>query len=127
MCYQNALSMNPYHIQSLKQLAVVLAEMKQFNLSEKMIQDAIAINSSLPELWNILAQILEFLEDNQSAMKCFQTCIQLEATDPILPFTSLTRLFWVNEPVNQYFFCLSFFPTDQYTSIDVFIKNIYIG
>jgi tetratricopeptide (TPR) repeat protein len=93
MCYQNALSMNPYHIQSLKQLAVVLAEMKQFNLSEKMIQDAIAINSSLPELWNILAQILEFLEDNQSAMKCFQTCIQLEATDPILPFTSLTRLF----------------------------------
>jgi hypothetical protein len=37
--------------------------------------------------------VLDFLGDDQSSMKCFQTSLQLEATDPILPFTALTRIF----------------------------------
>lgn len=90
--YQNALSINPYHIASLQQMALVLCQLQDFHLAEKMIRDAIALNSSLPDSWQILARVLDFQNDNQSAMKCYQTSLQLEATNPILPFTSLTRV-----------------------------------
>jgi tetratricopeptide (TPR) repeat protein len=93
LCYQNALSINPHHIQSLHQMAIVLCEMNNFHLAEKMIRDAISLNSSLPDSWHILARILEFQDDSQSSFKCYQTCLQLEATNPILPFTSITRIF----------------------------------
>lgn len=91
VCYQNALSINPYHIQSLQQMALVLCELQNFHLAEKMIRDAISLNSSSPESWQILARVLDYQNDNQSAMKCYQTALQLEATNPIVPFTSLTR------------------------------------
>lgn len=92
LCYQNALSINPYHISSLQQISLVLCQLENFHLAEKMIRDAIALNSSLPESWHILARILDYQKDNRSAIKCYQTCLQLEATNPILPFTSLTRI-----------------------------------
>ncbi len=92
LCYQNALSLNPYHIQSLQQIALVLCQMQNFHLAEKMIRDAISLNSSLPESWHILARVLDYQNDGQSALKCYQTCLQLEATNPILPFSSLTRV-----------------------------------
>jgi tetratricopeptide repeat protein 7 len=92
LCYQNALSINPHHISSLQQMAIVLCRMQNFHLAEKMIRDAISLNSSLPDSWHILARILDYQNDNQSAMKCYQTCLQLEATAPILPFSSLTRI-----------------------------------
>lgn len=92
LCYQNALSINPHHISSLQQMAIVLCQMQNFHLAEKMIRDAISLNSSLPDSWHILARILDYQNDNQSAMKCYQTCLQLEASAPILPFSSLTRI-----------------------------------
>lgn len=73
-------------------MALVLCQLENFHLAEKMIRDAIALNSSLPESWHILARILDYQRDNRSAIKCYQTCLQLEATNPILPFTSLTRI-----------------------------------
>jgi tetratricopeptide (TPR) repeat protein len=93
LCYQNALSINPYHIASLQQISLVLCELENYHLAEKMIRDAIALNSSQPESWHILARILDYQKDNHSAIKCYQTCLQLEATNPILPFSSLTRIF----------------------------------
>lgn len=90
--YQNALSINPYHIPSLQQLSIVLCLMEDFHLAEKMIRDAISLNNSLPDSWHILARVLEYLDDSQSALKCYQTCLQLEATNPIIPFTTLTRI-----------------------------------
>lgn len=92
LCYQNALSINPYHIPSLQQISLVLCQLENYHLAEKMIRDAIALNSSMPELWHILGRILDFQNDNHSAIKCYQTCLQLEATNPILPYTSLTRI-----------------------------------
>jgi Tfp pilus assembly protein PilF len=77
----------------MQQQAVVLVEMEQMHLAEKIIQDAIAVNSSLPDSWHVLARILEFQDNAESSMKCYQTCLQLEATTPILPFTALTRIF----------------------------------
>lgn len=90
--YQNALSINPYHIQSLQQMSIVLCYLEDFHLAEKMIRDAISLNNSLPDSWHILARVLDYQNDNQSALKCYQTCLQLEATNPIIPFTSLTRI-----------------------------------
>lgn len=91
-CYQNALSINPHHIPSLQQMSLVLCHMENFHLAEKMIRDAISLNSSLPDSWHILARVLDYLNDNQQAMNCYQTCLQLEATYPILPFSSLTKV-----------------------------------
>ncbi|CAF0934877.1 unnamed protein product, partial [Brachionus calyciflorus] len=42
--------------------------------------------------WHILARVLDYQNDSQSALKCYQTCLQLETTNPIIPFTSLTRI-----------------------------------
>ena len=92
LCYQNALSINPHHIASLQQMAIVLCQMQNFHLAEKMIRDAISLNSSLPDSWHVLARVLDYQNDSQSAMKCYQTCLQLEATAPVLPFSSLTRI-----------------------------------
>ncbi len=90
--YQNALSINPHHIPSLQQLALVLCHMENFHLAEKVIRDAIALNSSLPDSWHILARVLDYQSDSQQAMNCYHTCLQLEASFPILPFGSLTRI-----------------------------------
>jgi Tfp pilus assembly protein PilF len=92
LCYQNALSINPHHIQSLQQMSLVLCYQQNFHLAEKMIRDAISLNSSMPDSWHILARVLDYQNDNQSSMKCYQTCLQLETTNPIIPFTSLTRI-----------------------------------
>ena len=91
ICYQNSLSINPHHIQSLQQMALVLCHLQEFHLAEKMIRDAIVLNSSLPDSWHILARSLDYQNDSQSAV-AYKTCLQLEATHPILPFSSLTRI-----------------------------------
>ncbi len=92
VCYQNALSINPHHIQSLQQMSLALCHVQNFHLAEKMIRDAIALNSTLPDSWHILARVLDYQSDNQQAMNCYHTCLQLEATYPIVPFSSLTRI-----------------------------------
>ena len=73
-------------------MAIVLCQMQSFHLAEKMIRDAISLNNSLPESWHILARVLDYQNDKQSSIKCYQTCLQLEATNSILPFSSLTRI-----------------------------------
>lgn len=92
LCFINALSVNPTHINSLEQLSNTLYRLNEHNLAEKMIRDAIQINNSLPHLWTILGSILDASNDKQSAIKCYQTAIQLESTDPIVQFSSLTKL-----------------------------------
>jgi len=91
ICYQNALSINPDHIQTLQQMAVVVCQLGELHFAEKLIRDAIALNNGSPESWSILGTIMELQKDKQTALKCFQTSIQLESTNPILPFTSITR------------------------------------
>ena len=92
LCYNNALSINPTHINSLEQISICLYYLNEFNLAEKMIRDAIAMNSSLPHLWYILGYILDASNDSETALKCYQTSIQLESTNPIVQFASLTKI-----------------------------------
>ncbi len=57
-----------------------------------MIRDAIRINNSLPHLWYILGYILDASNDSESALKCYQTPLQLESTHPIAQFSSLIKI-----------------------------------
>jgi tetratricopeptide (TPR) repeat protein len=91
-CFMNALSIDPYHIQSLEQLSIVLFDLGDYSLAEKMLRDAISINNSLPQLWSLLGLVLDAQDDTVSSMECYQTALQLESTNPILPFKSLTRI-----------------------------------
>jgi tetratricopeptide (TPR) repeat protein len=90
--YMNALSINPYHLESMEQLGLVLYELGDYSLAEKMIRDAISVNNSLPQLWSLLGLILDAQGDAESSMKCYQTALQLESTNPIVPFSSLTKI-----------------------------------
>ena len=77
---------------SLEHLSICLFHLNEFNLAEKMIRDAITINNSLPHLWYILGYILDASNDSESALKCYQTSLQLESTHPIVQFSSLTKI-----------------------------------
>jgi tetratricopeptide (TPR) repeat protein len=92
LCFNNVLSINPTHINSLEQISICLFHLNELNLGEKMIRDAITINSSLPHLWYILGYILDASNDSESALKCYQTSLQLESTHPIVQFSSLTKI-----------------------------------
>ena len=91
-CFNNVLSINPSHMSSLEHLSICLFHLNEFNLAEKMIRDAITINNSLPHLWYILGYILDASNDSESALKCYQTSLQLESTHPIVQFSSLTKI-----------------------------------
>lgn len=90
--YTNALSINPNQLETLEQLSRVLYEMKIFDLAESKIREAIALNSSLPQLWSLLGDILIEKNDSNASMKCYETSIKLEATNPIVQFSSLTKI-----------------------------------
>ena len=57
-----------------------------------MIRDAIRINNSLPHLWYNLGYILDASNDSESALKCYQTSLQLESAHPIVQISSLTKI-----------------------------------
>ena len=65
-------------------MSLVLCYQQNFHLAEKMIRDAISLNSSMPDSWHILARVLDYQNDNQSSMKCYQTCLQLETSCDIV-------------------------------------------
>ena len=92
LCFTNVLSINPSHVSSLEQISICLLHLNELNLAEKMIRDAITINSTLPQLWYILGTILDASDDSESALKCYQTTLQLESTQPIVQFSSLTKI-----------------------------------
>lgn len=90
--FTSALSINPQHIKSLEQLSVALCYLNEYNLAESMTRDAISLQSSSIQLWSLLGRILEKLNDNESSMKCYETALKLEATDPIVSFTCLNKI-----------------------------------
>ena len=90
--FNNVLSINPTHISTLEQYSICLFHLNELNLAEKMIRDAITINSSLPQLWYILGCILDASSDSETALKCYQTSLQLESTHPLVQFSSLTKI-----------------------------------
>ncbi|KAG7328067.1 hypothetical protein KOW79_008011 [Hemibagrus wyckioides] len=90
-CYEEALAISPAHIRSMQRLGVILYQLQRFSLAEKVLCEAVQLCSSSHLGWHSLAEVLQAQGNMAAASECFLTALQLEASNPIMPFTILPR------------------------------------
>ncbi|XP_060789837.1 tetratricopeptide repeat protein 7B isoform X1 [Neoarius graeffei] len=90
-CYEEALAISPAHIRSMQRLGGVLYQLQRFSLAEKVLCEAVQLCSSSHSGWHSLAEVLQAQGNMAAASECFLTALQLEASNPIMPFTILPR------------------------------------
>ncbi|MCJ8737248.1 hypothetical protein PDJAM_G00021910 [Pangasius djambal] len=90
-CYEEALAISPAHIRSMQRLGVILYQLQRFSLAEKVLCEAVQLCSSSHSGWHSLAEVLQAQGNMAAASECFLTALQLEASNPIMPFTILPR------------------------------------
>ncbi|KAM9467012.1 tetratricopeptide repeat protein 7B isoform 1-T1 [Clarias gariepinus] len=90
-CYEEALAISPAHIRSMQRLGVILYQLQRFSLAEKVLCEAVQLCSSSHAGWHSLAEVLQAQGNMAAASECFLTALQLEASNPIMPFTILPR------------------------------------
>lgn len=90
-CYEEALAISPAHIRSMQRLGVILYQLQRFSLAEKVLCEAVQLCSSSHSGWRSLAEVLQAQGNMAAASECFLTALQLEASNPIMPFTILPR------------------------------------
>ncbi|GAA6083601.1 tetratricopeptide repeat protein 7B [Tachysurus ichikawai] len=90
-CYEEALAISPAHIRSMQRLGVILYQLQRFSLAEKVLCEAVQLCSSSHLGWHSLAEVLQAQGNMSAASECFLTALQLEASNPIMPFTILPR------------------------------------
>ncbi|KAM4541982.1 tetratricopeptide repeat protein 7B isoform 1-T1 [Odontesthes bonariensis] len=89
--YEEALSINPTHVKTMQRLGLILHQLQRFSLSEKVLRDAVQVNSTAHDVWNSLGEVLQAQGNAAAATECFLTALELEASSPILPFTIIPR------------------------------------
>ncbi|XP_073466951.1 tetratricopeptide repeat protein 7B isoform X3 [Aquarana catesbeiana] len=89
--YEEALSISPTHVKSMQRLSLILHHLGRFSLAEKILRDAVQVNSTAHEVWNSLGEVLQAQGNDDSATECFLTALELEASSPIVPFTIIPR------------------------------------
>ncbi|XP_037603139.1 tetratricopeptide repeat protein 7B isoform X1 [Sebastes umbrosus] len=89
--YEEALSINPTHVKTMQRLGVILHQLQRYSLSEKVLRDAVQVNSTAHDVWNSLGEVLQAQGNAAAATECFLTALELEASSPILPFTIIPR------------------------------------
>uniref|UniRef100_A0A674NQ97 Tetratricopeptide repeat protein 7B n=1 Tax=Takifugu rubripes TaxID=31033 RepID=A0A674NQ97_TAKRU len=89
--YEEALSINPTHVKSMQRLGLILHQLQRYSLSEKVLRDAVQVNSTAHDVWNSLGEVLQAQGNTAAATECFITALELEASSPILPFTIIPR------------------------------------
>ncbi|XP_077322895.1 tetratricopeptide repeat protein 7B isoform X6 [Lithobates pipiens] len=89
--YEEALSISPTHVKSMQRLSLILHHLGRFSLAEKILRDAVQVNSTAHEVWNSLGEVLQAQGNDDSATECFLTALELEASNPIVPFTIIPR------------------------------------
>ncbi|XP_068608418.1 tetratricopeptide repeat protein 7B [Brachionichthys hirsutus] len=89
--YEEALSINPTHVKTMQRLGLILHQLQRYSLSEKVLRDAVQVNSTAHDVWNSLGEVLEAQGNAAAATECFLTALELEASSPILPFTIIPR------------------------------------
>ncbi|XP_075226691.1 tetratricopeptide repeat domain 7 [Lycorma delicatula] len=92
-CYQNAVSINPHHIKSLQHLGLMYHYLGSHRLAEKTLRDAAKIDPHAPDTWYNLGKVLEALGDCGRASDCMATALQVELSNPILPYSSIPMIF----------------------------------
>ncbi|CAN9502572.1 unnamed protein product [Ophioblennius macclurei] len=89
--YEEALSINPTHVKTMQRLGLILHQLQRYSLSEKVLRDAVQVNSTAHDVWNCLGEVLQAQGNAAAATECFLTALELEASSPILPFTIIPR------------------------------------
>ncbi|XP_023208458.1 tetratricopeptide repeat protein 7B isoform X2 [Xiphophorus maculatus] len=89
--YEEALSINPTHVKTMQRLGLILHQLQRYSLSEKVLRDAVQVNSTSHDVWNSLGEVLQAQGNAAAATECFLTALELEASSPILPFTIIPR------------------------------------
>ncbi|KAM4662604.1 tetratricopeptide repeat protein 7B isoform 2-T2 [Discoglossus pictus] len=90
--YEEALSISPTHVKSMQRLSLILHHQGRYSLAEKILRDAVQVNSTAHEVWNSLGEVLQAQGNDDSATECFLTALELEASCPIVPFTIIPRV-----------------------------------
>lgn len=90
-CYQNAIAVNPIHVKSLQHLGLVYHYLGNNHLAEKTLRDAVKIDPLSHKSWHNMGKVLEAMGEYNSASECLATAIDLEASCPILPFSSINQ------------------------------------
>lgn len=89
--YEEALSISPTHVKTMQRLGLILHQLQRYSLSEKVLRDAVQVNSTAHDVWNSLGEVLQAQGNAAAATECFLTALELEASSPILPFTIIPR------------------------------------
>ncbi|XP_050567058.1 tetratricopeptide repeat protein 7B isoform X4 [Cygnus atratus] len=90
--YEEALSISPTHVKSMQRLALILYQLGRYSLAEKILRDAVQVNSTAHEVWNGLGEVLQAQGNDDAATECFLTALELEASSPVVPFTIIPRV-----------------------------------
>uniref|UniRef100_A0A2D4NGG8 Tetratricopeptide repeat protein 7 N-terminal domain-containing protein n=1 Tax=Micrurus spixii TaxID=129469 RepID=A0A2D4NGG8_9SAUR len=90
--YEEALSISPTHVRSMQRLALILHQLGRYSLAEKILRDAVQVNSTAHEVWNGLGVVLQAQGNDDAATECFLTALELEASSPVVPFTIIPRI-----------------------------------
>uniref|UniRef100_A0A452I788 Tetratricopeptide repeat protein 7B n=1 Tax=Gopherus agassizii TaxID=38772 RepID=A0A452I788_9SAUR len=90
--YEEALSISPTHVKSMQRLALILHQLGRYSLAEKILRDAVQVNSTAHEVWNGLGEVLQAQGNDDAATECFLTALELEASSPVVPFTIIPRI-----------------------------------
>ncbi|XP_016125056.1 tetratricopeptide repeat protein 7B [Sinocyclocheilus grahami] len=70
---------------------LILHQLQRYSLAEKILRDAVQVNSTAHDVWNSLGEVLQAQGNDAAATECFLTALELEASCPILPFTIIPR------------------------------------
>ncbi|XP_050753075.1 tetratricopeptide repeat protein 7B isoform X3 [Gymnogyps californianus] len=90
--YEEALSISPTHVKSMQRLALILHQLGRYSLAEKILRDAVQVNSTAHEVWNALGEVLQAQGNDDAATECFLMALELEASSPVVPFTIIPRV-----------------------------------
>uniref|UniRef100_S4RES9 Tetratricopeptide repeat domain 7B n=1 Tax=Petromyzon marinus TaxID=7757 RepID=S4RES9_PETMA len=89
--YDEALAISPTHVRTMQKLGLVLQRLGRGGLAEKVLRDAVRVNSTAHEAWNSLGEVLQAQGNSQGATECLLAALELEATSPAVPFTVIPR------------------------------------
>ncbi|KAK2878741.1 hypothetical protein Q8A67_019532 [Cirrhinus molitorella] len=89
--YEEALSISPTHVKTMQRLGLILHQLQRYSLAEKILRDAVQVNSTAHDVWNSLGEVLQAQGNDAAATECFLTALELEASCPILSFTIIPR------------------------------------
>ncbi|XP_061600681.1 LOW QUALITY PROTEIN: tetratricopeptide repeat protein 7A [Cololabis saira] len=88
--YDEALAIHPTGERILVHMGRLLVKTGRVHLGEKVLRDAVQIHSTSHEAWSGLGEALQAHGSGQ-APDCFLTALELEASCPIRPFSTIPR------------------------------------